>query len=74
MEEDALIPIAIRNFVWNRAGGKCEDCGSTGDFRGLAIHHVNHKGMGGSKRLDHSDNLKLLCGKCHSKAHGIKEN
>ena len=69
-----MIPFATRNFVWSRANGKCEDCGSTGDsLRGLQIHHIKHKGMGGSKRLDNTDNLKLLCGKCHSKAHGIRE-
>jgi len=68
-----MIPLATRSFVWARAEGKCEQCGSTGDFRGLAIHHIIHKGMGGSKRLDNSENLILLCAPCHSKAHNLRE-
>lgn len=56
-----------------RERGVCENCGGKGDFRGLQIHHKKHKKMGGSKLLDTLENLELLCGKCHSWRHGIRE-
>ena len=59
--------------IKERSGGVCENCGGKGDFRGLQIHHIKHKQMGGSKLLDTIENLELLCGKCHSERHGIRE-
>ena len=59
--------------VLNRASGHCEDCKALPDWRGLVVHHVEHKRMGGSKRLDFLDNLIALCARCHAKRHGIKE-
>ena len=48
---------------------KCEWC-----FKrlGTSIHHIRLKGMGGSKLLDHKENLIGLCGLCHRKAHGLE--
>jgi 5-methylcytosine-specific restriction endonuclease McrA len=33
------------------------------------LHHIEQKGMGGSKQKDAIDNLIPLCRKCHEKAH-----
>lgn len=72
------IPKAISAALWERAKGLCEDCRGPGDWRGLMRHHVKLKGMGGrrgeaKKRADHLDNLVLVCGRCHSARHGIRE-
>ena len=50
--------------VVERAGEKCEGCGSweVGEF-----HHVVFRKHGGKTTRD---NLKLLCLECHRKAHG----
>jgi hypothetical protein len=56
-----------------RCRGICERCGQLPDFRGLAVHHVGGKGMGGTTRKFYDNDYQLLCGKCHSREHGIKE-
>jgi predicted HNH restriction endonuclease len=43
----------------------CKICGT----RAVDIHHIEPKGMGGSKQRDTIDNLISLCRKCHEKAH-----
>ena len=49
--------------------GRCQECGNV-DWRSLAKHHRIRRSQGGS---DDVGNLVWLCGKCHSKEHGIKE-
>ena len=49
---------------------RCQDCGNLPDFRGLQKHHKIFRSKCGN---NNPDNLIWLCGKCHSKAHGIKE-
>jgi hypothetical protein len=39
----------------------CEVCGS----QAVDIHHIEARGMGGSKKADVIDNLMGLCRKCH---------
>jgi 5-methylcytosine-specific restriction endonuclease McrA len=39
----------------------CEVCGS----QAVDIHHINARGMGGSKSADVIENLMGLCRKCH---------
>lgn len=39
----------------------CEVCNSTA----VDIHHINCRGMGGSKEKDDITNLMALCRKCH---------
>ena len=39
----------------------CEICMS----KAVDIHHINARGMGGSKTADHIDNLMAVCRKCH---------
>lgn len=50
--------------------GLCQLCGKLPDFRGLQKHHIvfrSHQGQ------DDYDNIKWICGRCHSAKHGIKE-
>lgn len=43
----------------------CEVCGA----KAVDIHHIEPKGMGGSKQRDYINNLVALCRSCHEKAH-----
>ncbi len=47
----------------------CEICGC----EAVDIHHIESKGMGGSKKKDSADNLIALCRLCHMRAHSLKE-
>jgi predicted restriction endonuclease len=40
----------------------CEVCGSTA----VDIHHIESRGMGGSKHADTIENLMALCRTCHT--------
>lgn len=42
---------------------RCECCFN----RAVDIHHIECKGMGGSKTKDYIENLQALCRKCHNK-------
>lgn len=50
--------------------GYCMECGGLPDWRGLSLHHENFKSRGGKSEYS---NVRLLCGKCHSQFHGIRE-
>jgi hypothetical protein len=39
----------------------CEICGN----RAVDIHHIEARGMGGSKQSDYIENLQAVCRKCH---------
>jgi hypothetical protein len=52
---------------------RCGLCKGYGDWRGIVEHHIQPKGMGGSKARDVPENKIWLCGKCHSEQHGIRE-
>jgi len=41
----------------------CEVC----DKKAVDIHHIECKGMGGSKQKDYIENLQALCRECHLK-------
>lgn len=47
----------------------CESCKSVA----VDIHHIDNKGMGGSKNKDYIENLVALCRKCHDDCHNDKE-
>jgi 5-methylcytosine-specific restriction endonuclease McrA len=53
-----------------QSGGVCQLCGRAPDFRGLSKHEIVFRSQGGDP-LD-KKNVKLLCGDCHDRAHGIK--
>jgi 5-methylcytosine-specific restriction endonuclease McrA len=60
----------LRFAIFDRAANLCEVCHSPGDWRRLAIHHKVMRSKGGK---DEMNNLILLCGKCHSERHRIRE-
>lgn len=47
----------------------CELCGN----RAVDIHHINARGMGGSKDKDSIDNLMALCRPCHMEYGDVKD-
>jgi 5-methylcytosine-specific restriction endonuclease McrA len=47
----------------------CEVCGSTAQD----IHHIDARGMGGSKTADRIENLMAVCRPCHMKYGDITE-
>ena len=54
-----------------KSNGVCALCGRTPDFRGFSKHEIVHRSQGGS--ATDPNNTILICGRCHSKEHGIKE-
>lgn len=46
----------------------CEVCGA----QAVDIHHIHARGMGGTKEIDHINNLMALCRLCHFKHGDIK--
>ena len=50
--------------------GLCQNCNIKPDFRGLQKHHIIFRSHLGN---DDYDNIQWLCGRCHSRLHGIKE-
>lgn len=42
----------------------CEVCGT----KAVDVHHLEPRGMGGSKKKDYIENLQALCRKCHHEA------
>jgi hypothetical protein len=50
--------------------GLCQNCKKLPDFRGLAKHHKVFRSQLGN---DDYDNILWVCGKCHSRFHGITE-
>lgn len=59
----------LRAAVIRRDLFRCVMCNASGYVTGLDIHHADPKGMGGSKILDHPENLVSLCRTCHDTAH-----
>ena len=47
----------------------CEMCGSPGQD----IHHIQARGLGGSKNRDYIENLICLCRDCHNRAESDKQ-
>ena len=47
----------------------CEVCSS----KAVDIHHIEARGMGGTKTADTLENLMALCRDCHTKYGDIKE-
>ncbi len=47
----------------------CENCGK----QAVDIHHLEPRGIGGSKNKDVIENLMALCRECHLKAESDKQ-
>lgn len=54
-----VIPDDVKQYVWQRDGGKCRHCGSEVE---LQFDHVIPVAMGGSSE---PENLQVLCGPCN---------
>ncbi len=50
--------------------GLCEKCWNPPDWRGLHPHESPFRSQGGKVSLEQS---KMLCGRCHSTEHHIRE-
>lgn len=48
----------------------CELCGN----RAVDIHHIDARGMGGSKEKDSIENLMALCRPCHMDYGDVKDH
>lgn len=68
-----IVPPEQKARILQRAGGRCEQCHDLPDFRGLEVHEISPKQMGGTRIPYEDDELIALCGRCHSGKHGIKE-
>lgn len=53
------IPDDVKQYVWQRDGGRCRHCGSTSE---LQFDHIISVAMGGSSE---PQNLQILCGPCN---------
>ena len=60
----------MRKALLIECKGLCMECGERPDWRGLSLHHEKFKSHGGDNSYS---NVKLLCGRCHSGKHRIKE-
>lgn len=56
-----------RDSILDRDSACCQWCGDTGSGAALAVHHILPRRHGGR---ENPDNLIVMCGKCHRKAHG----
>jgi len=54
-----------------RCHGFCEECHKLPDFRGLRKHEIKMRSQGGDPT--DPENCLMVCGRCHSKFHGIEE-
>ena len=61
----------LKKELVEKCGGLCELCHQPPDFRGLQKHEIIFRSHGGNS-LDR-DNVLLLCAKCHSMKHGVRE-
>lgn len=70
--------VTVRRIVLERAGGRCELCGTNlaTIWCGYSLHHRSPRGMGGS-RSDHVNrpsSLLAVCGSGTSGCHGLVES
>jgi 5-methylcytosine-specific restriction endonuclease McrA len=71
MRKQKVQEAKLTQELLENSNGVCALCGRAPDFRGLAKHEIVHRSQGGSA-ID-PNNTILICGRCHSKQHGINE-
>lgn len=59
----------VRRAAFERAGGRCEECGTTLDGRRWDVDHIVTDWMGGDPTLD---NAAVLCAGSRDTCHGKK--
>lgn len=53
---------------------QCEACNKMGLLnKGLELHHIQARGMGGTKKPDRVENLMSLCVDCHKSKGDLKQ-
>ncbi len=60
---DGATPDSLRRKVLGRDGHRCQNCRT---LRGLHVHHVVWRSLGGPTK---ADNLVTLCARCHGLVH-----
>lgn len=60
------LPVSLRRQAWQRAHGRCQNCGSE---HALEIDHIKPVAKGGADELA---NLRLLCRPCNQRAAIVK--
>ncbi len=60
-----MMDAALRTFVWERAGGRCEYCQLHQDDADFLLFHVEHVIARQHGGADHPDNLCLACSECN---------
>jgi 5-methylcytosine-specific restriction endonuclease McrA len=56
----------LRQYAYERDGGKCRYCGDVVELNECHIHHILELSQGGT---NHPTNLKTSCKKCHKIKH-----
>lgn len=70
-EKQLLLENELKKILFKKQFGLCADCGKVCDWRGWEKHEVIFRSRGGDATDE--NNCKLICAKCHSKEHGIRE-
>jgi 5-methylcytosine-specific restriction endonuclease McrA len=70
-QQEMQAEAVVRRLLYIKQKGKCALCGGDVDWRGYQKHERKKRSQGG----DPTDinNCVLICGRCHSLEHGIKE-
>ena len=71
MRKQKVQEAKLTQELLGNSNGVCALCGRTPDWRGFSKHEIVHRSQGGSA-ID-PNNTILICGRCHSKQHGIVE-
>jgi hypothetical protein len=71
MRKQKVQEAKLTQELLENSNGVCALCGRAPDWRGFSKHEVVLRSQGGS--ATDPNNTVLICGRCHSKEHGIVE-
>lgn len=67
----------VRDYVWKRDSGLCQDCASKGIVKaGVDVHHIiplTKKNVKDESIALNPQNLILLCKECHNERHDRRQ-